>query len=176
LVLAVAILLFCPSKTARAKDEPIRHINTDLSPSYEALQSSVSDENPPDDTLPTKDAKSLNSPHRVRKTAYPDAVPWTSGFGGGCIFALQREGLLPLGKIAPNGTAGSLAVKPVELKPGMLRVVRTNEGKVGHVLEIWVNEKGIPISVTEGGHPVGVGREVDPNVIMGEVVIAKARW
>lgn len=57
----------------------------------------------------------------------------------------------------------------------MRRVVRTDEGKIGHVLEIWVNAEGVPISTVELGHPEGVGREVNPDAILGEVLIAKAR-
>ena len=58
----------------------------------------------------------------------------------------------------------------------MIRVVVTSEGYITengksskHALKIWVNEKGQAVSIREGGHPIGVGRILDPKIIEGEV-------
>lgn len=86
-----------------------------------------------------------------------------------CVQELKNSGDLPNKPVTKDGFARTIPTKPVELKPGMERVVKTKEGPVGHVLKIWVNEEGKAISVQEGGHPTGEGRVVDPSVIVGEV-------
>lgn len=99
-----------------------------------------------------------------------DAAGWHSvASNGNCVATLKAAGKLPNKPVTKDGFARTIPVKPVALKPGMKRVVKTKEGPVGHVLEITVNDKGQAISTTEGGHPQGVGRVVDPAVILGEV-------
>lgn len=84
---------------------------------------------------------------------------------------LKAAGKIPNKPVTKDGFARTIPSKPIELKPGMKRVIKTKESSMGHVLEVWVNEKGQAISTTEGGHPQGVGRVVDPSVIIGEVAL-----
>jgi hypothetical protein len=92
-----------------------------------------------------------------------------------CVTRLKRVGRLPGARVTNDGYARSIPVKPVDLEPGMIRVVKTNEGEMGHILEVAVEKDGTIRSITEGGHPVGEGRIVPPSVIRGEVVAAIPR-
>ena len=90
-----------------------------------------------------------------------------------CLDALKNAGRLPNVPVTTDGYARTVPVKPLEkLRPGMLRVICTNEGIYGHCLEIWVNEDLQMISTVEANHPEGVGRIVDPSVVRGEAIAA----
>lgn len=92
---------------------------------------------------------------------------------GNCVATLKAAGALPDKPVTKDGFARTIPTKPVELKPGMERVIKTSEGPVGHVLKVKVNEHGQAISTVEGGYPGGVGRVVNPAVIKGEVDFTK---
>lgn len=121
--------------------------------------------------------ESLESDFSRPRASFPtkrihDVTGWHSVTSrGNCVGTLKAAGVLPKGKVTKDGFARTIPTKPIALKPGMERVVKTTESGMGHVLKIWVNEKGQAISTIEGGHPQGVGRVVDPSVIVGEVAL-----
>lgn len=117
-------------------------------------------------TLPETPVIIKKSYKRPLATNYCSTHPTAFGC---CVSALKASGDLPKGTVTKNGTAGSIPVKPLDIKQGETAVIVTNEGPIGHVLEI-KKEDGQLVSITEGGMGYkSVGRIVDPKVVKGEV-------
>lgn len=92
------------------------------------------------------------------------------GRGNNCVSTLKQAGLLPNKKVTTNGLAKTIPTKPLELKDGEKAVIKTKEGWTGHV--VYVQKRGDKyISIVEGGYVNGVGREVPPSVIVGQVAL-----
>lgn len=89
-----------------------------------------------------------------------------------CVSTLKKAGKLPQGRVTRDGYARSIPVKTLEMKEGQTAVIVTRESWTGHALEVKLN-KGKYISITEGNHPQGIGRVVDPAVIKGEVSLTR---
>jgi len=89
-----------------------------------------------------------------------------------CVSTLKSAGLLPQGPVTKDGQAATIPVKPLDIKEGEKAVIRTAEGPIGHVLQIEL-KNGKYISTVEGGYANGVGRTVNPAVIVGQVIVDK---
>jgi hypothetical protein len=98
------------------------------------------------------------APRRPSKRAYFN--------GYNCVTTLRAAGYsVPRTK---NGYAGTIPTSLQDISEGETAVAVTNEGPVGHVVAV-KKVDGKLISVTEGNHPVGVGRVVPDGVVKGFV-------
>lgn len=113
----------------------------------------------------------LEHPGNTKTVAavWPKKAPRTR-LGTDCVSTLKRAGLLPQGRVTLNGRASSIPVKPLKLSEGEKAVVKTREGPIGHVVYV---EKvdGQYVSRVEGGYRGGIGRVVNPKMIVGEVTL-----
>ena len=85
-----------------------------------------------------------------------------------CVQALKDAGLLPQGRVTLDGYARSIPSVKREVAEGEKVIIKTSESTLGHILYAQ-KINGQYISLVEGGHPVGAGRTVPADVVLGVV-------
>jgi len=91
-----------------------------------------------------------------------------------CVTTLKKAGVLPCQDCSPTDLAKDIPTNRADLEIGERGVIVTSEGVgTGHVLYAERLPDGSYKSLVEGNHPVGKGRIVDPDVLIGVAAAGK---
>jgi len=104
----------------------------------------------------------------IKTTQIPDTkkIPSVRAYRGNCYRTVKNAGYdLPR---TIDGYARTIPAVSRPIAEGEEVVLKTAESSLGHVL-VAKKVDGQLVSVVEGGHSLGVGRVVDPSLVLGVV-------